>query len=462
MNIMLKKYRLVFLALLAPVLSHAQQTDTLLGLKGAIQLSLKNSKQLKMSNAKVEQAMAALAVSKDEQLPNLSVSGAYYYLTKPHINISPDLSGNNNNDDNSSSGGDNSGSSGSSFPNVHQAVYGMLSANVPIFAGGKITNGIKSNQYLVEAAKLDVNGNREQIIQNTIEAYCNLYKAIATVRLVQENLVTEKQRVKDFQNMEANGIIARNDLLKAELQQSNVELSLLDAENNRKIANYNFNIILGLNDSDNIHIDSTDIINEPSIPGIDELESLARSNRFDYLALMNRQKAAEYNTKVVKGNEYPSLAFSGGYIAADIPKAFSMYNVVNVGVGLSYDLGSLYKNNAKVRQAKAQEAILKASQEQLDDDIHTQIYSAYNNYFEALKKIDVYKVAIAQAEENYRITKNKYDNALETTTNLLDADVALLQARINYEYARADAAVAYNKVYETVGILNKRVNNTIQ
>jgi len=447
---MFKKYPFLFLTMFAPAILHAQQTDTLLNMDGAIKLGLQNSKELKLSNAKVEQAAANLAVTQNEQLPNLSASGAYYYLTKPNINIAQGLLGNKNDD--------NSGNSGSSIPNIHQAVYGMVSANVPIYAGGKIQNGIKANQYLVEAAKLDVNSNKEQVIQNTIEAYCNLYKTISTLKLVRENLATEKQRVKDFQSMEANGIIARNDLLKAQLQESNVELAVSQAENDHKIANYNFNIMLGLNDQTNINIDSTDILNPPPVQSIEELETLAHSNRFDYLALIDRQKAAEFNTKVVKGNQYPSLAFTGGYIAADIPKALSLYNVVNVGVGVSYDLGSLYKNSAKVRQAKAQETILKTSQEQLDDNIRTQIFSAYNNYLEALKRIDVYKVAIAQAEENYRITKNKYDNSLETTTNLLDADVALLQSKINYEYARADAAVAYNRIYETVGTLNKRVN----
>jgi outer membrane protein TolC len=119
----------------------------------------------------------------------------------------------------------------------------------------------------------------------------------------------------------------------------------------------------------------------------------------------------------------------------------------------------LYKNGAKVRQAQAEEKILEVTKENLDDNIRMQIFQAYNNYSESLKKIEVYKVAIVQAEENYRVTKNKYDNGLETTTNLLDADVALRQTRINFEYARADAAVAYNKIYETVGTLNKQYNN---
>ncbi|HEU0228876.1 MAG TPA: TolC family protein, partial [Arachidicoccus soli] len=276
------------------------------------------------------------------------------------------------------------------------------------------------------------------------------------------NLHTAQQRTKDFTNLEANGIIARNDLMKAELQQSNVELALLDAQNNLKIANFNFDLMLGLNDSTTILIDSSDILPEPDVQSVAALEAMAHSNRFDYLALLQRRQAATYNTKVVKGNELPTIALTGGYIAADIPQVLSAYNIINVGVGVSYNIGSLYKNKAKVRQAKTQEEMLQIEQQQMDDNIRTQIFQAYNNYLHSVKKIDVYKTAISQAEENYRITKNKYDNALATATDLLDADVALLQAKIDFEYARADAAVSYNKIYETVGLLNKKLNQNNQ
>jgi outer membrane protein TolC len=88
------------------------------------------------------------------------------------------------------------------------------------------------------------------------------------------------------------------------------------------------------------------------------------------------------------------------------------------------------------------------------DGIKMEIHSAYQNYLESLKKIEVYQKAVIQSNENYRITKNKYDNALATTTDLLDADVAQLQAGINFEYAKADAVVAYNKLYEAAGLIN--------
>ena len=70
------------------------------------------------------------------------------------------------------------------------------------------------------------------------------------------------------------------------------------------------------------------------------------------------------------------------------------------------------------------------------------------------KKIDVYAKAVTQAEENYRIVRNKFNNALATTTDLLDADVAQLQSRLSYTLARADAFVAYNRLLQTAGILS--------
>jgi len=61
---------------------------------------------------------------------------------------------------------------------------------------------------------------------------------------------------------------------------------------------------------------------------------------------------------------------------------------------------------------------------------------------------------VAQATENYRVINNKYKNALATTTELLDADAALLQARLNYTNAQSDAIVAYQKLLQAAGTLS--------
>jgi len=426
-----------------------------LSLKEAIQLGLDNSKELKVSKAKVLEASAAVTEARNRQYPDVKISGSYLRVNKPNVDLKVSLGGSGN----GSGGGE--GSGGSQEISVSQAMYGIANASLPLFSGLRIRNGIESAKYLEKAAELDADKDRDDIIQNTIEAYYNLYKAKAAVKLVKENKKNAAQRVTDFANLEKNGLLARNDYLKAQLQESNVELALLDAENNEKIATFNLNLMLGIPENTQLELDESGMGAVPKIQSMEEWENIAINNRPDYLALQQRHEASKAGVKAAKGEYLPSLALTGGYIAAYVPNFLTITNAVNGGIGLSYDLSSLYKTGAKVKQAKARQEQVYWNSMQLNDGIRIQVHQAYQNYLESLKKIEVYKKAVEQAEENYRITKNKYDNALATTTDLLDADVAQLQADINYEYAKADAVIAYNKLYETAGLSqdNEQQNN---
>ena len=125
-------------------------------------------------------------------------------------------------------------------------MYGILNVSLPIYAGGRIRYGIESAKYLQQAVMLDAQNDKEGIILNAIKAYINLYKASVTVNVVKENLQQSLYRDSVLSRLEQTGLLARNDLLKAQLQTSNIELSVLDAENNRDIANVNMNLMLGL------------------------------------------------------------------------------------------------------------------------------------------------------------------------------------------------------------------------
>ena len=423
----------------------AQDSTRNLSLKEAIDLSIKNSKQLKNNYAKIQEATAALKEALQRRLPDASIGGTYMYVTQPDIDLKLKTS---------SSGGGSSGGFNPSDIKVSQAMYGSLSVSLPIYTGMKIKSGIESAQFLEKATRLDADHNQEEIIQNAINLYANLYKARAGVNLVRESLAQSKQRVTDFSNLEKNGLLARNDLLKAELESSNIELSLLDAENNWKLANVSMNLLMGLPEKTQLDLDSTSLQTAGDVKSIEEYEQSALQNRKDIQSLSFQRKAAGAQTKIVKADYYPNLALTGGYIALDIPKLVSVTNAFTIGAGVKYNIGSLWKTDAKVQQAKAREMELEANEELLNDNIRMEINQAYENYLLSKKKIDVYVEAIGQATENYKITKNKYDNSLVTTTDLLDADVASLQAKLNYAYAKADAVVAYNKLLQTAGLLN--------
>jgi outer membrane protein len=417
-----------------------------LTLQEAIDLSIKSSGQLKGSQAKIEEALGALREANERKLPDANVSASHIRLNSPNVDVK--VKSNNNNGGTSEPAG-----------KVTSATYGIMNVTLPIYSGLRIRYGIESARYLAEAARLDAANDKEGVILNTINAYDNLYKSRAAVDLVKENLGSAQERVKQFTNLEKNGLLARNDLLKAELQASNIELSLLDAESNWKLANIAMDLMLGLPETTELVPNEASLQNTAELKPIEDYVQQALQNRKDRAALALRQKAAATGVKAVKGEMYPSIALTGGYIGAYVPNLLTVYNAANIGVGVQYSLSSLWKNKSKVQQAEARQKQIEANEGLLTDNIHLQVNQAYQGFLLSQKKIEVYQKAVTQAEENYKIVRNKYENALANTTDLLDADVAQLQAKLNYAFSKSDALVAYNKLLQTAGLLNAQSEN---
>ena len=417
---------------------HAQEKKTI-KLDEAIDLGIKNSKQLQINAAKIQEATASLKEAEEKRLPDANVSGAYMRILSADFKMKSNNSG---------------GGNGSSFPKISDAIYGILNTSVPLYSGGRIKYGIESAKYLEQAARLDADDNKDEVIQNIIEAFENLFKAKTAIRLLEENLEASRERVKDFSNMEQNGLLARNDLLKAQLQSSNIELNLVDAENNWQLATVHMNIMLGLPVTTELILDTTGIEKKNDTRNLQDFLQAALNNRKDIQVLDYQKKASQTAVKSIEAEKYPNLQLTGGYIAADIPKFISIINAVNVGVGVSYNIGSLWKTRSKVQQAEARTKQIAISESIMNDNINMEVNNSYLNLLKDRKKIEVYTKAVEQAEENYHIVKNKFDNSLATATDLLDADVAQFQARLSYTLARADAFVAYNKLLQTAGILS--------
>jgi outer membrane protein TolC len=286
-----------------------------------------------------------------------------------------------------------------------------------------------------------------------VNAYSNLYKAQENVRLLTEELAQSSKRDSDFAGMEKNGLLARNDMLKAQLQTTNIAYSLADAENNAKVAEVNMNLLLGLPENTALLPDSNSFRAQGAIETIEVYEKAALEHRSDAAAGRYRTRAAGVAVNTAKADYYPTVALSGGYVAAKIPNLFTVTNAVTYGIAVQYDLGSFWKTGAKVAQQKAREEQSSANEALLDDQIRLQINQSYADFLTAQKKIAVSNKAVEQGNENYRITNNKYKNGLVTTTDLLEADVSLLQARINLALAKVDAMVAYDTILERSGLL---------
>src|SRR6185437_945412 len=98
-----------------------------------------------------------------------------------------------------------------------------------------------------------------------------------------------------------NGLLARNDLLKAQLQQSNIELSVMDAENNFKMACVNMNLMMGTPENTDLIPDTAGFHINTNIGSVVQWEQTAMQNRKDMTSLTYREKAATTNIKATKG-----------------------------------------------------------------------------------------------------------------------------------------------------------------
>lgn len=421
--------------------STAQEKKSLT-LKEAVELALKNSNQATLANTKVETSKLQMETTKNNQYPSAKISGQYLRLTSADIksNIST---------------GNSSGSSES--PKVDQLLLGQANINMPIFSGFKLKNSIEISKDLYKAETFSAAHTKEQLGMQVVELFAGLYKSQQMTLLIEDNLKSAQQRVTDFKAMEENGLIARNDLLKAQLQVSNIQLSLENSKKNTSIINYELITLLKLSENTEIIIDIDAIKREMS----QNLNTAFEGSRNDLQSLELQKQASEKAIKLAKGNYYPSLSLVGGYIALDLNNVVTVTNAMNFGVGVSYDLASIFKNGKEVKLAnnKAKEA--KESLAILSDNIKEEVHKATENYNLSVKQSSVYDQAVDQATENYRIVKDKYDNSLSTTNDLLEADVEQLQAKINQALSKADIAQKYYELQYASGKLIHSLNITL-
>ena len=416
------------------------QEKTSLTLDEAIHLAWKNSNEVSLANTKVATKKYELQSTKNNQYPDLKVSGQYQRLAKASIDLKINKS-----------------ATSQALPVVDQLMIGQVNASVPVFAGFKIQNSIKAYENLYQAEAAIASQTKEEVAMKVVNHYANLYKAQKTLELLKENQKRAQQRATDFSNLEKNGIIPRNDLLKSQLQVSKIQLSIDEAAKNLNIVNFYLVTLLKLPAGTKLVINESDFANfqMDNIPTNDEL---ALQNRKDLEAIRFQGKASQANIKIAKSAYYPSIAIIGGYTALDLKNVITVQNAMNIGVGVSYDLSAIVKNGTTVKIAESKALEVQNSEAMLTDYIKLEVQNAIEDYDLALKQNDVYIQAVEQSSENYRIIKDKYDNGLSDTNDLLEADVEQLGSKINKALAKANIIQKYYELLSVTGQLSQSVN----
>lgn len=419
------------------------QTIQRLTLGEAIRNGQEKSKLLSISSSKVENARAKSTEAHAGLLPSLKFSGAYARLSDvPPFQIQPP-----------------------GFPNPITIAPTVLdnynlrvSLEQPIFTGFRLSSNASAAEHFAQASESDFQNDKDDVILNTTVAYWSLYQTMETKKFFDENVVRLQTYRKDTENLMKAGMATRNDLLKIGVQLSSAQLAQIDATNDVQVAMMNLNNVMGQPVENEIECSSspqeTTMVNTAET--LSGLEEKAFASRPDLQAMQSRIEASKAGVAVAQGNYLPQLFLIGNYYynrpnVRYQPTIDEFKTSWDVGIQLQLDLWNWGATASEVDQAKSTLAENRSIYEQMRDNIVLEVKRNYLSVQRAKDKIAVAKLSIDQAEENTRTTGDKYRSGVATSSELLDADTALLQVKTNYTGALVEQELAIARLRRSVG-----------
>jgi len=409
----------------------------------AVQTGLENSKALKSSQFKVVAAEAKTSEAGAAGLPLLKLNAAYTKLSDipassipnfinpslPPIVLSPSIVDN----------------------------YTMrATVQQPLFTGGKISGAKDISEYSYEATKEDFKKDKSDLIYNIKSAYWNLFRANEFKKMVDENVGQIKLHATDAENMMKQGLLTNNDLLKVQVQLSDALVRQIDAKNNVTLSMIALNNTLGLPLTTEIEILSQLQTGNSSSADINTLIKKAVENRPEILGMNARLKMSESNLSIARSGWYPQIFLVGNYNYLNpnqriFPAKAEFKGTWDVSVSLSYDLWNWNTSGSQSTQAEAQLSQTEQALSQLKDGISLEVTQSYLTVNQTNERAAVARKGVEQAEENYRVTNERYKKGLNVNSDLLDAEVALLQAKLNYTQSLIDYELSNARFARSIG-----------
>lgn len=419
--------------------TYAQQSqERKISVEELFELAKENHPNLAVSKADILIAKQGVEVAKNAQLPTLNAALQGYYLGDALI-LDKDFSNSTRVD----------------MPHLGNTF--SVDASQLIWKGGLVKNGIKAQSLKEELTELNYQSNEQSIKLLVLGYYLDLYKLLNQKGVFQQNIQLAEQRLQNINKFYNQGMVTRNDVIRGELQLSNLKLALQVVENNSQILNKQLTTALGLSESTQIVPDETLISNVPKALLMDDYRAFAQNHP---TVLMTKKAVDIYETseKITRAEMMPSLsAFAGNRLARPITTtspAMDMYtNGWSAGLSLNFNIDALYKTPKKIKQVRFEIDKAIAQSTEVEQMIDVAVNAAYIKYNEALTQNNTLETNKNLADENYRIMNSKYNNQLAILLDLIDASNQKLDAELQFANSEINIVYAYYKLLKESGNL---------
>ncbi len=326
-----------------------------------------------------------------------------------------------------------------------------ITASLPLFTGGELQGQIgqaKANYRSMLSAEEQAYIEMKETATN---GYFSMLDAGNMKTLCQESVDRLQAHLDNVIAQYNVGIVARADVLRSEVELANAKQDLISAENGYDVAEATLNNIIGT------PLDTTLVLK-------DSLQYEPYDNDMAYCLAYSEEhrpelKQAEYG---VDAAEAALVTARSGHMPKVYANASNNWSSRNwpgddgenwaVGVTASMNIFDSGVTWSKIHAAQENLAKAKETQRQVKDAVELEVRTDYLGMREAEKRISTTQVAVAQAEEDYHIAVVRYQAGVGTNIDVMDAQVALTEAKTNYVKALYDYNTSKAALNTSMGV----------
>ena len=422
---------------------HAQDAPVALSLDACISQALDQNPSLQASRAKVDAADARASETTTALLPQLKLTGRAaelsdvpaYSLTLPGIGTK------------------------TIFPSITENYSVRLTLQQPVFTGLKLLKTREMASLNSGATQQDFNKDRADLILNVTTAYWNLYRAVKVEEVIRQSVEQISGHLRDVKNMSSQGLATDADVMKVQVQYSQMKVRHIEARNSIRIASMALNSILGNPIDRSVVPSDSPAVAAGAVPvreDLHDLQSRAQSQRPELKSLELRRDMNSAGVSAARAGWYPQVSLAANYDYARpnqriLPPVNQWNNTWDVGLNLQWNIWDWYATGHQTAQAEAALRQTEAGLTQMKDAVMLDVARQYYDVQTSQEEVGVAAEGVQQARESYRITSDKFHAGVASNTDLLDAENAFLQAGLTYTQAVVDCTLALAHLKNAVG-----------
>lgn len=344
---------------------------------------------------------------------------------------------------------------------MHSPHFGnqfTLDAQQTVYAGGAINAGVRLSELGLAKAEAATDLTRQQQRLMVLGQYLDLEKLANRERVLQSNIDLTERLIADIQERHRQGVALKNDITRYELQMETLRLNLTKLRNQRTVISHQLCNALGI--EGDVCIEPTDDVQAMTFGNDvqDRWQQAATAGSPTLRMATIDEDLSGQQLKLARSAMRPKVALVAsnnfnGPITFELPPINKNLNVWYVGVGVSYQLSSLFKSNKRVRQARLETCAAQEHKAEAKEQIDNQMQAAWVAYRQTYVELETQQKSVELARENYQVVNDRYLNQLALVTDMIDASNMRLDAELSEADARINITYAYYKMKYIAGEL---------